>query len=176
MNNALTKNKSSLEALSFTLKRQDLQSEVLQQVIETVIQTKDEMVGIKDEIVEIKEDISKDIAELRDSIVLNRKESSDIQSAVSKQAWWLTEKFFDKKVSDDLFLAKLGHFRGIVYKMLKEEFDLPRYCDLKRVDFKRALLFIGGIKLANLKTYQLRLTPRQKEIAMMNNDDISKFD
>lgn len=169
MNNALTKNKSSLEALSFTLKRQDLQSEVLQQVIETVIQT-------KDEIVEMKEDISKDIAELRDSIVLNRKESSDIQSAVSKQAWWLTEKFFDKKVSDDLFLAKLGHFRGIVYKMLKEEFDLPRYCDLKRVDFKRALLFIGGIKLAHLKTYQLRLTPRQREIATMNNDDISKFD
>lgn len=169
MNNALTKNNSSLEALSFTLKRQDLQSEVLQQVIETVIQTKDEMV-------EMKEDISKDIAELRDSIVLNRKESSDIQSVVNKQAWWLTEKFFDKKVSDDLFLAKLGHFRSIVYKMLKEEFDLPRYCDLKRVDFQRALLFISGIELAHLKTYQLRLTPRQKEIAMMNNDDISKFD
>lgn len=169
MNNALTKNNSSLEALSFTLKRQDLQSEVLQQVIETVIQTKDEMV-------EMKEDISKDIAELRDSIVLNRKESSDIQSAVSKQAWELTDSFFNCEVSDDLFLAKLGHFRAIVYKMLKEKFNLPRYCDLKRVDFKQGLIFVSGIELAHLETYQLRLTPRQKEIAMMNNDDISKFD
>lgn len=157
-----------LEALSFSLQRQDKQSHVLQEVITAVIETKDEMIVIRD-------DIKRDVNELRDSITLNRHECSEIQVAVGRRAQTLTKELFRTGVSDDLFLAKLGHFRSAVYKRLKDSFNINRYYDIRRVDFNTALGVIASIELSNLKDYQLRLTPRQKEIAVMNNDDISNI-
>ncbi|MDT2425092.1 MULTISPECIES: ORF6C domain-containing protein, partial [Enterococcus] len=93
-------------------------------------------------------------------------------SAVGKKAWDLAKEYFDHKVSDDLFLAKVGHFRGIIYKRLKETFNVPRYYDIRRIDFTRAKQVIEIVSLSNLKDYQLRLTARQKEIAYLNADDV----
>ena len=66
-------------------------------------------------------------------------------------------------------------FRSIIYKRLKDTFNVPRYVDIRRVDFENAKKIVDMVGLPNLKDYQLRLTARQKEIAEMNGDDISKF-
>lgn len=161
-----TNNRNELETLQFTLQRQDDQSKALQRVISAVIDTKEEMVEMKDS-------IEKDVKELRDSITLNRHEISEVQSKVGKRSWELADELFSgRDISDDLFLAKTGHLRSAIYKRLKENFDISRYYDIRRVDFEKAKEIISKVELENLQPYQLRLTARHKEIALLNNDNI----
>lgn len=145
----------------------------LEQTIENQLIIVKEMRAIKTEVTDMKNDIKKDVQELRDSITLTRSEGAELQSIVGAKAWALTNELFKKEVSDDLFLAKLGHFRGIIYKRIKETFNVPRYYDIRRIDLTKAKQVVDIVALNNLKAYQLRLTARQKEIAALNNDDIS---
>lgn len=115
-----------------------------------------------------------DIKELRDSITLNDEEIKDIQSAVGTVSWRLTKEYFGgRSVSNDLFVAKLGHLRTGVYYHLKKTFEVGRYTRIKRIDFKKAMNKLTSFGLSDLEEYQTRLTPRQKEIAALNDDDIS---
>lgn len=145
----------------------------LEQQLENQLVIVKEMRGMQKEIADMRDEIKQDVQELRDSITLTRSEGAAIQSLVGKKAWELTDNLFKNKVSDDLFLAKQGHFRGIIYKRLKGTFNVPRYFDIRRVDFLKAQQVIAIVDLSNLQDYQLRLTPRQKEIAEMNGDDIA---
>lgn len=145
----------------------------LEQTIENQLVIVKEMRSIKTEVTEMKNDIKKDVQELRDSITVNRHEGAELQSSVGTKAWELADELFEKEVSDDLFLAKVGHFRGIIYKCLKETFNVVRYYDIRRVDFENAKKVVEIVALSNLKDYQLRLTARQKEIAKLNDDDIN---
>lgn len=144
----------------------------LEQTLKNQLVIVGEMRQMKDEVSEMKVEIKRDIKELRESITLTRHEGSEIQSAVGAKSWELTDDLFGMDVSDDLFLAKVGHFRGIIYKRLKETFNVPRYYDIRRVDFKKAKQIIETVDLTNLKDYQLRLTARQKEIAKINGDNV----
>ncbi|MGY3767087.1 ORF6C domain-containing protein [Vagococcus vulneris] len=145
----------------------------LQQQLETQLVMVKEMQGIKEDMVTMRDEVKQDVQELRDSITLTRSEGGAIQSLVGTKAWQLTDELFGKPVSDDLFLAKHGHFRGIIYKRLKDTFNVPRYYDIRRVDFVNAQKVIEMVSLNNLQPYQLRLTARQMEIAEMNGDDIA---
>ncbi|MGY3767069.1 ORF6C domain-containing protein [Vagococcus vulneris] len=145
----------------------------LQQQLETQLVMVKEMQGIKEDMVTMRDEVKQDVQELRDSITLTRSEGGAIQSLVGTKAWQLTGELFGKPVSDDLFLAKTGHLRGIIYKRLKETFNVPRYYDIRRVDFVNAQKVIEMVSLNNLQPYQLRLTARQMEIAEMNGDDIA---
>lgn len=148
----------------------------LEQTLETQLVLVKEMRQMKNEVGTMKEEIKRDVQELRDSITLNRHEVAQVQSMVGKKAWQLTDELFGKRnISDDLFLAKTGHFRSAIYKRLKDNFDVTRYLDIRRVDFKKAIQIISEVKLTNLESYQLRLTARHKEIAIINNDDIKEF-
>ena len=164
---------NQLEAISFTLQRQDDASKAIQKVVNSMIATKNEVVGIKNEMMDMKGEIKADIKELRDSITLNDEEIKDIQSAVGTVAWRLTKEYFGgRNVSDDLFMAKLGHLRTGVYYHLKNTFETGRYTRLKRIDFKKAMNKLTSFGLSDLEDYQTRLTPRQKEIAALNDDDV----
>lgn len=148
----------------------------LEKTLETQLILVKEMRSMKDEVAEMREDINRDVKELRDSITLTRSECSEVQRQVAKRAWQLAEDYFPHKVSDDLFMAKVGHFRSAIYNRLKTVFNIPRYYDIRRVDLQRALAVIEMVELCNLKNYQIRLTVRQKEIAAINNDDISALE
>jgi len=73
-------------------------------------------------------------------------------------------------------MAKVGHFRTAIYQRIKETFNVPRYNELRRVDFDNAMTVIDIVNLSNLRNHQLRLTERQKDIARKNGDDITLFD
>lgn len=147
----------------------------LEKTLENQLILVKEMRGMKNEVSEMRIEIKRDVQELRDSITLTRHECSEIQSAVSKRSWELAGDLFKKKVSDDLFLAKVGHFRSIIYKRLKDVFNVPRYFDIRRIDFNNAKQIISMVELTNLRAYQIRLTVRQKEIAEANGDEIDEF-
>lgn len=153
----------------------DTQLMDLEKTLENQLIIVKEMRVMKNEVNQMQVEIKRDVQELRDSITLSRSECSQLQAIVGKRAAYMTRKFFDKKVSDDLFLAKMGHFRSIVYKRLKDTFNVPRYYDIRRIDFNNAQNLVDMVDLSNLKDYQLRLTTRQKEIAEANGDDVSTF-
>lgn len=148
----------------------------LQQQLEGQLVLVKEMQIIKNEVTEMKDDIKKDVQELRDSITLTRSEGAEIQSAVGSKSWRLADDIFKTNVSDDLFLAKTGHLRGIIYKRLKDTFNIPRYYDLRRIDFKHALNVIDAISLESLSSSEKRMTAKCKQAAELNNDDISMYE
>lgn len=136
---------------------------------------KNDVLAVKNEVSDMKKDIAKDVQELRDNIPLTRAEQREIQSTVQTKCNELTNDLFGKKVSDDLFLAKTGHFRIAVYSRLKQIFNVTTYYEIRRVDFTDAKRVIKNVRLDNLESYQKRLTARQKEIAILNNDPVEKL-
>lgn len=166
MSNKTVKSKNDISILFSTLDHLDEQGKALRKTLEIAIET-------KNKVEEMQHDISKDIKELRDNIRIDRNEQAEIQSLVCRKATQLTKDLFQKKVSSDLFLAKSGHFRIPIYRRLKETFNVTSYLEIKKVDFKKALEVIDNVALYNLDTYQKRLTIKQKEIALMNHDDVS---
>lgn len=148
----------------------------LQEQLEGQLVLVKEMQVIKNEVTEMKDDIKKDVQELRDSITLTRSEGAEIQSAVGSKSWQLADAIFKTNVSDDLFLAKTGHLRGVIYKRLKDMFNVPRYYDLRRIDLKHALNVIDAINLESLSSSEKRMTMKCKQAAELNNDDISMYE
>lgn len=135
-----------------------------------------EVFEMKNEVNDMKKEISEDIKELRDNIKLTTQEERAIQSHVGKRSHELAQAYFGRTVSTDLYMAKVGHFRTAIYQRIKETFNVPRYNELRRVDFDNAMKVIDIVNLNNLRNHQLRLTGRQKDIARKNGDDITLFD
>lgn len=157
---------SELQALTFTLQRQDEQSKVLQKVITAVVDIKDDVTSMRDE-------MKRDVEELRDSIPLTYEEDKELKSYVAKKSAELTRDFFNRKVSDELFLSKLGHFRMAIYKRLNETLNTPRVTAIKRIDFNQAKKIIDFVSLDNLTSSQKRITITQEKIAELKGDNIS---
>lgn len=147
----------------------------LQQQLENQLVIVKEMQVMKEDMTKIHSEIKQDVQELRDTITLTDSERSNLQSAVQSKANELTKDLFKKEVSDDLFLMKSGHFRSVIYKRIKETFNITSYFKVRRIDFKHAMQVVEMVQLLNLKDYQKRLTPRQKEIAILNNDPVQEF-
>ena len=87
----------------------------------------------------------------------------------------ILEHFF--RIIDPTSVNKQGNDRGVqyrtgVYYHLKKTFEAGRYTRIKRIDFKKAMNKLTSFGLSDLEEYQTRLTPRQKEIAALNDDDI----
>lgn len=147
----------------------------LQKQLENQLVIVKEMQVMKDDMTKMHVEIKQDVQELRDTITLTDSERSNLQSAVQTKANELTKNLFKKEVSDDLFLLKSGHFRSVIYKRIKEPFNVTSYFKVRRIDFKHAMQVVEMVQLLNLKDYQKRLTPRQKEIAIINNDPVQEF-
>jgi len=160
--------RESLQALQFTLKRQDDQSKALQQVIGAVVNVGNEMFDLRDE-------VKQDIKEMRDDTHVTRRESSKIRSAVKTKSNILTFRLFGKKVSDELFLKKSGHMTAGIYTQIKEQFNVSSYLDVRHVDFENVISFVRRLTLEDFAAYQLRITDKQQEVADKHGDDISEL-
>jgi len=147
----------------------------LEQQLENQLIIVKEMRGMKREMTDMRDEIKQDVEELRDSITLTRSEGSEIQKIVGQKSWRLADELFVTSVSDDLFLAKVGHFRGIIYKKLKETFNIPRYYDLRRIDFKHGVTLVENISLSGLSNSEKKMTEKCKRAAEINGDNITRY-
>ncbi|HIZ53091.1 MAG TPA: ORF6C domain-containing protein [Candidatus Enterococcus avicola] len=168
MDNTPVANKEnrSLEALQFTLKRQDDQSKALQEVITAVIDVKDEMVEMRDE-------TKREIKAMRDDNKISRRQASKLKTTVGKKSAQLVARLFGKHVSSELFTAKMGHMTRGIYTKLGIKFDVASYLDVRHIDFEQAINFVDGLGLEDFEDYQLRITDKQAEIATKHGDDIA---
>lgn len=157
----LPQKNNELDALKFTLQRQDDQSKALQKVIEVISDTKNEIVDIKSE-------IKHDVQEIRDSITINYEEQQTIKSVIGTKAKKMTFEYFDKEnlntQNHDLFAKKYGQIIQVIYRHLKNRFDVPRYTSIKRIEFNNSVSYLNSLSLSQFKPREIRMTAVQKEL------------
>lgn len=158
------KTETSLSAIKFSLQQQTKQSEAIQQLIDTILE-------VKEDVSEMKQSITQDVQELRDSITLNEVECLELQGAAFAKAKQLANEYFDgDNVSSNLFLSKYGQFLRLVYKHLKTTFNIRKYVFVRRIDFIKAINYVNNIDLTDFTATETRMTPKQLEIIELEKE------
>lgn len=161
---AKDKTETSLSAIKFSLQQQTKQSEAIQQLIDTILE-------VKEDVSEMKQSITQDVQELRDSITLNEVECLELQGAAFAKAKQLANEYFDgDNVSSNLFLSKYGQFLRLVYKHLKTTFNIRKYVFVRRIDFIKAINYVNNIDLTDFTATETRMTPKQLEIIELEKE------
>lgn len=109
---------------------------------------------------------------LERTLTLNRGEAFKIKHKVQEKAEQLTNMYFDKYVSKELYGKKKTHLSQAIHYILKRQFQAVSYTTILHVDYDEAYEFIKIIQLKDLPSHYLRLTERQYALSLKNNDGL----
>ena len=152
---------NSLEIVYQTLGMQTEQAEALKQVIQEVINTKQEMI-------EISQKTNERFDYIENTITLRDSECTELQRAVMLKASELVKEFLDgQSVSQNYYSSKKGQFIRLVYKRIKSRFNVHKYTLVTHVEFGKAMEFVNGIKLNDFSEVETRETIKQSEIKQL---------
>ena len=154
---------NSLEIVYQTLGMQTEQAEALKQVIQEVINTKQEMI-------EISQKTNERFDYIENTITLRDSECTELQRAVMLKAAELVKEFLDgQSVSQNYYSSKKGQFIRLVYKRIKSRFNVHKYTLVTHVEFGKAMEFVNDIKLNDFSEVETRETVKQIEIKQLEN-------
>ena len=154
---------NGLEIVYQTLGMQTEQAEALKQVIQEVINTKQEMI-------EISQKTNERFDYIENTITLRDSECTELQRAVMLKAAELVKEFLDgQSVSQNYYSSKKGQFIRLVYKRIKSRFNVHKYTLVTHVEFGKAMEFVNGIKLNDFSEVETRETVKQIEIKQLEN-------
>jgi len=115
--------------------------------VETAQIMLDEIRSIRDEVNEIKshvgkkfEEMTEMVQEVRDSKTLLDAERFDLQSAVTTKAISLTKDRINEE--NEEFPKVVGKYKRLIWKHLKQHFQVPKYSHIRRIDFPVSLEFV----------------------------------
>lgn len=155
---------NSLEIVYQTLGMQTEQAEALKQVIQEVINTKQEMI-------EISQKANERFDYIENTITLRDSECTELQRAVMLKAAELTKAFLEiqsvSPVSKNYYSSKKGQFIRLVYKRIKSRFNVHKYTLVTHVEFGKAMEFVNDIKLNDFSEVETRETIKQIEIKQL---------
>ncbi|MGO3002771.1 MAG: ORF6C domain-containing protein [Pseudolactococcus laudensis] len=152
---------NSLEIVYQTLGIQTEQAEALKQVIQEVINTKQEMI-------EISQKTNERFDYIENTITLRDSECTELQRAVMLKAAELVKEFLDgQSVSQNYYSSKKGQFIRLVYKRIKSRFNVHKYTLVTHVEFGKAMEFVNDIKLNDFSEVETRETIKQLEIKQL---------
>ncbi len=155
---------NSLEIVYQTLGMQTEQAEALKQVIQEVINTKQEMI-------EISQKTNERFDYIENTITLRDSECTELQRAVMLKASELVKEFLDgQSVSQNYYSSKKGQFIRLVYKRIKSRFNVHKYTLVTHVEFGKAMEFVNDIKLNDFSEVETRETVKQIEIKLIENE------
>lgn len=155
---------NSLEIVYQTLGMQTEQAEALKQVIQEVINTKQEMI-------EISKKTNERFDYIENTITLRDSECTELQRAVMLKASELVKEFLDSQsVSQNYYSSKKGQFIRLVYKRIKSRFNVHKYTLVTHVEFGKAMEFVNDLKLNDFSEVETRETIKQIEIKLIEND------
>lgn len=158
----IVKQDKTIDVLKQQVGLQQQQAEAMLAVIERMDE-QEKRVDIKiGRVEQLVEDVSK-------KVHLDEKESTDIQSIVNRQAWKFAnikfeESGFEEPYQTELFMSKLGHFRSVIYKRLKKQFNVTKYTHIPHEKFNEALSFVHNVSYDNLNEIEKRWTAKQREL------------
>lgn len=162
--------KTPTEIMKETLLQTTEQGRILFQVIERLEQQEKLTNQKLDKVTELVETVDK-------KVHLDDGEATEIQAIVSKKAWEFAEEYFEGQTpSQNMFMSKVGQFRGNLYRRLKKAFNVHKYTSIKHTDFDIAYDFIERIELSDFTKRELRMTPKQVELMANEQKVKEQFD
>ena len=150
--------KTPTEMIKDTLLQQNEQGQVLLQIVERMEEQEKRVDNKINDVEELVEAVNK-------RVHLDEGEASDIQSLVAKKAWYFAIAYFgDDERSENMFMSKVGQFRGNIYRRLKKAFNVNKYTNIKHTDFENAYNFIESIRYEDFSKTEIRPTQKQLEL------------
>ena len=102
------------------------------------------MKQMQDDVSEKFEEVQIMVQEVRDSVTLNDTEGYQLQNAVRIRSNKLTKDRY--KESDGEFKTLVGRYRRMIWSKLKEQFEVARYSNIRRIDFDDAISFVENFR------------------------------
>ncbi|AMQ65723.1 anti-repressor [Streptococcus phage 9871] len=134
----------------------------------------DEVIGLKDEMDrnvrktnQKLTDIELLVEEVNKKVHIDDGEASKIKSIIFKKAGVFADFYFKEQKthpSDNLFASKKGQFIRLMYSHLKKEFNVTKYTNIKHVEAEKAIKFLESLSYDDFTPFEIRETPKQKEI------------
>lgn len=87
------------------------------------------------------------VQEVRDTVTLTNAECTLIHSEVASKSCSLAKDRYNEE--DGEFRTVVGKYRRMIWKQLKEKYDVPKYNCIRRIDFKEAIQFISTFRPEN---------------------------
>lgn len=84
------------------------------------------------------------VQEVRDSVTLINAECTGLQSAVASKSIALTKDRYSEE--DGTFKQVVGLYRRMIWKQLKQRYEVPKYNCIRRIDYHDALDFVAKFK------------------------------
>lgn len=136
MSKALRKVESEKQIFSILeaqLRRQDEQGKTIHAMVDGI----KEMYG---EFTEGMAEMKMLVQEVRDSKTLLDAERFDLQSAVTSKAISLTKDRLEEET--DEFPKVVGKYKRLIWKRLKQRYQVPKYSHIRRIDFNESIAFV----------------------------------
>ncbi|MFS0837233.1 ORF6C domain-containing protein [Paenibacillus sp. 1P03SA] len=143
MSKQLVEQKQVFSFLEKALEKSKQQDAAMEAVLEHMKMLHDNVFDMKTEVNERFVEMNILVQEVRDSVTLSNSECADLQSAVGKKSVQLTKERFEP--GDD-FLKLVGKNRNLIWKKLKQKFNVHKYIYVRRIDFQEALEFVKAYK------------------------------
>lgn len=137
MNKALSEQRQVYSFLQKALDQQTQQANALQVML-------NRMIEIEQHVDEKFGEITVMVQEVRDSVTLTNQECYELQSAVALKSIQLTKDRYNEEEGD--FNKVVGKYRRMIWKQLKNKFNVPRYNCIRRIDFDEAITFVLDFK------------------------------
>ena len=153
-------NLQTMDAIKQTLLTQQEQGQALLQTIEYVQKAESRIDEKVDQTIKL-------VDEVRERVHLDDGQATNIQKKVGRLSWEFATRYFEEKKqspSHNLFLSKVGQFRGIVYKHLKKNFKVTKYTNIRFIDYKKAMEYLDNIQYEGFEPWETRWTAKQLEI------------
>lgn len=162
---------NQMEALKFSIQRQNEQGNALVEVIERVEEIENNMNTKYDR-------MSGMLKEVENRVHLEEADASKIKSIVNKKAHEISKiKYPDTDKYGAEYLELVGYARRRIYKRLKEHFNVTKYTSIRHVDREQAIGFVESIVLGDdfLQDYEQwryeRIKKREREQEIMNRGE-----
>jgi hypothetical protein len=123
--------------IEMQIKRQEEQGKTIQMMF-------DRMKSMYDEISEKFSTMETMVQEVRDSVTLTNAECFKLLSAVAAKSIQLTKDRFEE--GEEPFKKVVGKYRRMIWKALKQTYNVPKYNCIRRIDFESAMMFVQAFR------------------------------
>lgn len=173
------KNKKKENLLAETVEMQKkqamnlvVQSDVNQQLLKEVIGIKEEMDITARKTNHKFNELENLIEEVNKKVHIDDGEATKIKSIVFSKAGVFADMYFNEQKSnpsDNLFASKKGQFIKLMYSRLKKAFNVTKYTNIKHVEAEKAIQFLRDLSYDDFTPFEIRETPKQKELIALEN-------
>lgn len=144
MSKALVEQQKVFSILQASLDSQRNQVETAQLMLNEIRTIRDEVNEVKQQVGKQFEQMTEMVQEVRDSVTLMNAECDQLHAAVATKSNSLTRDRYSEE--DGSFKKVVGSYRRMIWKKLKEQYNVPKYNCIRRIDFEAAVEFVNGFR------------------------------